>query len=362
MRRKRLLLLLLALPLAYFAGDLLLGRILPRLRNEAVYQGRATSEWLTALEEERAGARTIFNHEDPAALPVLLQLLRADDARVRSDALITIRNLAPAVEQIEDPIREALEQETEPNNVLLGGRVLARGDPQAADRVLTHLVRQHPTPRIRGMTIAALLEIGSRSPLTVQTLEEALHDEAEFVRLRAAHALWHLTHDRTRVVPVLVQLCTSTSEYVLVFTADCLRAIGPEAADAAPALAGLVENHPGHVRRRACWALADIHAKDPAVVPALLVALRDDFADTRQAAALALSYSDAVEAVAALRETLHDAKLRTASIEGLGRLGARAREAVPSLRELLRDADPRTRLLTARALEQIGATAGDPRP
>jgi HEAT repeat protein len=362
MRRNWLLLLLPAVPIGYFAGEMLLTRLLPRLRNEVVYQGRPASDWLTALEEERPGARAIFNHQDPAALPVLLQLLQAGDPRVRTDAILTLGNLAPPAEAIRDSFRDALEQETLPNNVLLAARVLVKADPRMAITVLAHVLRQNQVPLVRSMAAVALQETGAQAPLACQALEQALQDEAEIVRLRAAHGLWHLTRESRRVVPALVKLCDSSNDQVLVLTADCLRAIGPAAAEAGPALATLVEGRVGHVRRRACWALADLHCKDPAVVSALIAALKDDLEDTRSAAARALGYSAMAEAVPALVEALQDPRLRSTAIEALGRLGAYASTALPSLREHLRDAEPWTRLLAAWSLARINPALRDPLP
>jgi HEAT repeat protein len=81
-------------------------------------------------------------------------------------------------------------------------------------------------------------------------------------------------------------------------------------------------------RRMAVRALGAVGAKDEAVVPALIAAIKDVNVDVRRETVLALL-----------------------------NIGPPAKDAIPTLREATADPDPRVRLYAAKAIEKIEDTA-----
>ena len=95
-----------------------------------------------------------------------------------------------------------------------------------------------------------------------------------------------------------------------------LGTIGPEAAEAVPALCDTLKQNHSSGRRRAAWALGQIHADSKTAVPALIAALKDEDASVRQNAAQSLyRFTDVkTDSVSALAALLKDKDQRTRSI------------------------------------------------
>jgi HEAT repeat protein len=88
--------------------------------------------------------------------------------------------------------------------------------------------------------------------------------------------------------------------------ARALGRMGPQAAEATPALAEALADDNGHVRIEAAIALGKIGPEAEAAAPALARALRDEDASIRREAAVALGRIGAPAAVAALDRSLED--------------------------------------------------------
>lgn len=146
---------------------------------------------------------------------------------------------------------------------------------------------------------------------------------------------------------------------------------GADAADAVPAVAGLLDSPDPVDRQLASFALARMAPASQGAVPALARALGDDLADVRMNAALALcslgaAARPAVPAlIAALRRGGNGTRVglfyfnvREMTAVALGRASAGTAEGVPALTEALRAArTERSRIATARALGEVGPPA-----
>jgi HEAT repeat protein len=78
------------------------------------------------------------------------------------------------------------------------------------------------------------------APAAVPALREALHNGSEWVRVRAARALWYITRDPKEVLPALLEelRCRPTG----LLAADCLGDMGRTARDAIPALRRIIDS------------------------------------------------------------------------------------------------------------------------
>ncbi|MHC4136437.1 MAG: HEAT repeat domain-containing protein [Planctomycetota bacterium] len=136
---------------------------------------------------------------------------------------------------------------------------------------------------------------------------------------------------------------------------DRLRTMGPEAADAAPALADAVARGDRQVRLDAMFVLEGLGEHGSAAIPNLVEALRDEDMDVSAQAAEtlgALGY-DAVPAVIGALEDA-DWRVRQAACQALGIIGADATEAVPALLQVIQGDKDEVRHRGVWALGAIG--------
>ena len=195
----------------------------------------------------------------------------------------------------------------------------------------------------------------SLSPATAATPVEAT--------MSAADALGEIGPNAAEATPALVAILKDPNQEVRWSAADALGKIGPNAAEAVPALVTALKDPEKKVRGRAALALGKIGPRAAEAVPALAEALKDQDADVRGRAAAAFegigpAAADAVPALAeALKDQNADVRGRAAAaLEGIGPA------AVPALAEALigQDADVRSR--AADALRGIGPAAADAVP
>jgi hypothetical protein len=167
-----------------------------------------------------------------------------------------------------------------------------------------------------------------------------------------------LAHCGKPAVPVLVNFVETSDRSIKRSNALwALREIGPQAAEAVPALIRMLNQrgegeHPEAVAN----ALGGIGPGARAAVPALAKLRADDDKRIRSAAARALSRIDptVVAAVAALVEAL-DSDSEADACESLGRMGPVARAALPALEAKVRqwEKDERLRAAAAEAIKKI---------
>jgi HEAT repeat protein len=136
---------------------------------------------------------------------------------------------------------------------------------------------------------------------------------------------------------------------------DRLRRMGPEAADAAPALAEAIGSGDRRLCLDAMFVLEGLGEHARAAVPALVEALHDDDMDISAQAAETLGAVgyDAVPAlVGALEDT--DWRVRQAACQALGIVGTDATEAVPALLQIIQADKDEVRQRAIWALGAIG--------
>jgi HEAT repeat protein len=303
----------------------------------------------------RTAAKSALGRIGPAAVPALFAALGdATDAEVRKASAEALGNIGPAAAEAV-PALLAARADADWYLRLRAVEALGRIGSAAPEVVpaLIATLRDGAATRWYGgeekglvseAAAQALGQFGSAAVEAVPALIDALTDAVAGVRLAAAHALCAIGLDAVpRLIAALREVKAprwvkggATAETRRA-AAQVLREIGPQAAEAVPALISALGDTDAGVREAATDALSAI---GPPSVPALLAALRN---------------------VKARRWTKWrlNAEIRQAVVRALGQIGP---PAVPALITALGDPNQDVRRGTAEALGQIGSPAVDAMP
>jgi len=168
---------------------------------------------------------------------------------------------------------------------------------------------------------------------------------------------------RAAAVPVLLRLLFSADSSLRWKAANVLAKIGPEAHDAAPALAKCLDDADPFVRKVAAEALGEIKDTRPEVLAAMVAKLSGDERDLviRPLSKFGSAAESAAPALIAIidNESLGD-RTRWEAIRTLGKIGPAARGAIPALIAALKDKDDDVREHAAESLGEIGAVVAIP--
>jgi len=241
----------------------------------------------------------------------------------------------------------------------IAGETLAKLSPDAVPQIV-ELLRDE-NPRVRSWAIKALKELGPQSDSTVPLLSQLIQDEGDGVRKAAIRALVAVGSDEAAsaavpslrkmllddqdpdgvvamenaaalgalakpLVPDLIGVLQDGSATAQQRNAaiEALRAIGPDAKEAGPALAALGGDGDSKFRLTITAALADVQADFDTFLPVITPLLRSEDRQVRERAARALGTA------------------------GVG--------AAPTLVDMLEDENPYVQIAAARALHRIDPT------
>jgi HEAT repeat protein len=265
---------------------------------------------------------------------------------------------------------------------------LAAAGPKSAEAVplLIELLTDS-SPAIRARAAHALGEIGAAAKPAAEALAEMLKDADAVARRQAVRALIAIRPGREVMIPLFVRLMEDPDPGVRVrvmngiadggaavvpglikalenektayYACLILRDIGPEARDAAPALAKTLSDARPEVRREAALALGAIGAAASSAEPQLAAALGDEL--TREAATFALAQigkvSPSTEKQIQASAQSENKVLSTVSLWALVRFHPQDRELATKAAEQfiarLKDEDAFVRLTAARALSSL---------
>jgi HEAT repeat protein len=218
------------------------------------------------------------------AVPAMVQLLNDDSPAVRAHVLHALGRIGPAA-------RSALP--------MLGSLV------NDADKT------------VRCEAIQALVDLRADPKVLVSLLSRAARDADPTVRL---HALDALVQVGNQAVPVLIEMLGQEQHQY--WACMALAELGPEAAQAVPALGRLLDHAQPEMRREAILTLGEIGPAAAVVLPQLQAALDVD-------------------------------SLRLAAVYALGRIGPKARVVELRLRKYASDSDPLLCTVSAWALARL---------
>ena len=160
------------------------GRSLPLLRR------------FLAVDDESLHQQTfeIIRQIGPPAIPLLVELLRHEDASFRGFAADAFIDLAPDTQSIQPALRQALKDE---DSMVAADAARALGAlGERASPSLGALIEalSHAEPHVRIYAAEALATIGSKASAAVNDLARALSDPIPGVRWAAGEALAGIGH------------------------------------------------------------------------------------------------------------------------------------------------------------------------
>ncbi len=203
-----------------------------------------------ALQQE---TREIIRRIGPAAIPVLVDMLRDDRVAIRRNAVDVLIDLAPETESIQPALRRALR---DADSLVAGDAARALGalGKQARPSVAALIkALAHDDPHVRLYAAEALAAIGPKAANATQDLAKALGDPIPGVRWAACEALASIGPAAQRAVPQLIETLKDEFLYVRICAAGALGSIGSKAKPALESLQ-LAANDP-ILRPEAEWAL-----------------------------------------------------------------------------------------------------------
>jgi HEAT repeat protein len=214
-----------------------------------LYENEPISAWLSLLDhpEELQRRRAAQKLLDISAaivgvLPALSGVLQNPDSSVRARAATVLGDIGARMIATLPNLRAALrtivltDSDAEVRASALQSLTLLGPDTQAGVSSLVASLKDE-LAYVRISSAHALGELGSCAKEAVPALTHAmLYDASPRVRLEAAVAIWRIDRRSVRVLPVLIGALQDPDEVSRWIAADCLGDIGPDAAEAIPAL------------------------------------------------------------------------------------------------------------------------------
>ena len=386
------------------------------------------SAYWAALAVEELGPKA------KSAVPALTRLLAHTEPEVRMQAILALgaigEDAAPAASHVADRLQNdemtgvryaaayalgnlgageessaALTAAAESEDgllAMLAAWALAKAnpdDPQAADRAGQLIVAglQSESPTVQAAAARALAESDLRSDSTADALIAALENAPPHVATQAVHAL---AVQGSKAVPDVAR--GLENEKLRLYSIRVLKMMGPDAAEAVPALVKVLESSDDPaVRREVQFALAAIGPAAGTAVPELVKSLSAENEAVRYSAIYALgslreqgrpAYNELLNNLSSEDEFLQIASvwamaridpgqpevaetgvpilvkamqsdremMRIEAASTLGELGEAAKAGLPALKQALNDKDQRVQEAAKKAIARIeeGAPAG----
>jgi HEAT repeat protein len=204
--------------------------------------------WLDALSHdspfEPGQDTSVWERDAPrlALVPILISLLKDPDRDVRMRVVTALGNFGAQARQALPVLRAALkEAASKDSDESVRGHalraVLQVGPEPASDIPALINALQSELEIVRFHAAATLGDLGRSARAAVPALIHAASwDEDAAVRVVAAVALWKIDQNGPLAVSTLVKALDGDNELVCWIAADNLREMGPEAAEAIPAL------------------------------------------------------------------------------------------------------------------------------
>ena len=325
----------------------------------------------------------------PEAIPPLIQALSAEDNGLRAGAARALSGMGPLAKEAIPALRANLGHGELPVRMeavnalaLIGpdavgpvGAALGADEPlqrgsaaltlaqlgpvaKNAEPALLQMLAKETDAGARAAALTALPKISADPVKTAPLLVAAVKDDSEPIRHAAINAIAATRALRRPAVPLLVSLLTDANPAVRQRGAHALGRLGPDAADALPALIAATRAADGDAVF--AGALAQI---GPAALPALLAALKQSDA-AGGAWILRTLRGFGPPAVPVLIEALQqpDAAQRASAAGALGAMGRDAADAIKPLFTLASTSDTATQAAALRALTALQATPAQLKP
>jgi HEAT repeat protein len=197
----------------------------------------------------------------------------------------------------------------------------------------------HASPKVRAYAAYALGMIGPAAAGSYAPLAERIVDADPQARREAVKALRRIKADRAKLIPALIGVLEKSSSTEVI---PAMQAIAEAGKEAVPGLIAALA-HP-EARYWALQILTQIGPDAAEAVPAIVGTLTDERVEVRREAVLCLGHLGSAaksSATPLLALTVdNDAATRAAAVWAAVMVGAPAEEARPKIEGLLNDSDP----------------------
>lgn len=297
---------------------------------------RALSALIFALRDDNPEAQRALRKIAP--IQQLTAALEHRDVRIRRGAAEVLADLGPQARESAAALVRLLRDKDETVRTAAAHALGAINDPSATEGLVAAL-----RDRLSSVRAASAVALGRmRAEPAIAPLTAALADPDGVVRVKAAQALWRIDRRGEPLLPVLTKALrdrTASSDAKFV-----LGEIGPDAKPAVPALVqALREERVGRPLRTPPSSALALGRIGAAAVPELITALKNEHAEVRTSAVIALGFvgKPAQDAVPFLMPLLADNNLevRQATTLSIGAIQPDNRALLPVLKQLARDDD-----------------------
>ncbi len=316
--KKRLSLALGIVVVFLFVGPLLTRRNQPAV----VYQGKSVEEWslqlYSSLEQtQRDAASAALKTLGSNAVPDVIRMLRNRDPLIRRQLWV----LAP---RIPTHLRKGILSNVKPPRARLyhiaAMRAVAAIGPEARSTI------PDLAQKLQGNDLQETWEagtaLGSVGPDALRALVTALQNQLPAVRQAALSGIKEVGPEAAQAIPAVIEKLGDRDQWVRGWAAQALTSIGRPAI---PQLLQTVENGIGETRRGAAYVLAGIYPSRRVASPALLKMMSDPEPASREQAIATLEAIHASDeaVIRAINNALQDsdADVRKAAASALAELG-----------------------------------------
>jgi HEAT repeat protein len=298
-----------------------------------------------------------------------IKRLSNPDPILRMEAASALGNLGAAAGPAADLLAKSLRDDADP--FVRRGAAWALGKIDAPKAVIPDLLRalKDKNEMVRANAVFSLRKLGRGSNEILRNVLAMLRDSSVWVRQGAVVALDDLRAPSAIVIPALIAALNDEVTEGLrgkEFSRDCVheliaKSLASRAPDSIPTVIKLLSSPGVDTRWYAASALEQIGPRARSATQPLLTLLKDEEADVRGIAALALaSVGDDDIVLPPLIQVLDDPSWDTqiCVMSALKRFGPKAKKAVPSLIRALRTTMPVAVGVNAQeALVEIGEPA-----
>jgi HEAT repeat protein len=301
-----------------------------------------------------------------SAVPVIVKALQSDKSGgVRYAAAFALGQIGASDKQTRTALTKGMESDDAFMQVITAWALarVAKDDKQVQEKTTALILKGLTSDNVdvRRAAARAFAEIDPPPEVAAPVLIKAIHDNDQAVISNAIDALASLG---PKIVPRVANNGLKNKDLQL-YAVRVLAKIGPDAKEAAPALAEALKDAEGEFRREVQYVLGLFGADSAPAVPELVTSLASDDDHVRNSAVYALGkIGPAAKAASAeLRKLLtsDDEFVRFAATWALVRIDPKdtklAASAVPALIKGLSDERPLVRAESASTLGELGAAA-----
>jgi HEAT repeat protein len=262
------------------------------------------------------------------AVPIIVKTLQSDKSDgVRYAAAFALGQIGASDKQTRAALLKGVEDDDAFLQVVSAWALarVAKDDKQAQDKATTVILNGLTAEKVdvRRAAARALAEINPSPEVVAPKLVKAIQDNDAAVIGNAVDALASLG---PKIVPRITNNALKNKDLQL-YAVRVLAKIGPDAKEAAPALAEALKDADGEYRREIQFVLGGLGADSAPAVPELIKSLASD-----------------------------DDHVRNSAIYALGKIGPAAKAAAPELRKMLSGGDDFVRFAATWALVRIDAS------